>query len=51
MLTLQLARWLRPNVVLLDPELPSLSHADFARVVATELPEVRVVLLTDSAAK
>jgi DNA-binding NarL/FixJ family response regulator len=32
-------------------ELPSLSHADFARVIATELPEVRVVLLTDSAAK
>ena len=50
MLTLQLARWLRPDVLLLDPELPSLSHVDFARVVATELPEIRVVVLTGSAA-
>jgi DNA-binding NarL/FixJ family response regulator len=50
MLTLQLARWLRPDVLLLDPELPRLSHADFARVVATELPEIRVVVLTGSAA-
>jgi DNA-binding NarL/FixJ family response regulator len=49
-LALQLARWLQPKVVLLDPDLPSLSRADFARVVATELPDVRVVLLTGSAA-
>jgi DNA-binding NarL/FixJ family response regulator len=49
-LALKLARWLRPKVVLLDPDLPSLRGADFARVVATELPDVRVVLLTDSAA-
>lgn len=49
-LALQLARWLRPKVLLLDPDLPSLSRADFVRALATELPEVRVVLLTGSAA-
>lgn len=45
-LALQLARWLRPNVVLLDDDMPLLRGAEVAQVLARELPEVEVVLLT-----
>ena len=45
-LALQLVRRLRPNVALLDEDLPSLGGGAVARVLAAELPEVRVVILT-----
>jgi DNA-binding NarL/FixJ family response regulator len=45
-LALQLVRRLRPNVAVLDEDLPSLGGGAVARVLAAELPEVRVVILT-----
>lgn len=45
-LALQLARWLRPSVMLLDPHLRGLPGSDLAKALTTEIPEVRVVLLT-----
>jgi DNA-binding NarL/FixJ family response regulator len=48
-IALQLARWLRPNLMLIDPDLLSVRSAELARALATELPEVRLVLLTASA--
>jgi DNA-binding NarL/FixJ family response regulator len=43
---LQLVRRLRPNVALLDEDLSSFGGAAIARVLASELPDVRVVILT-----
>ena len=45
-LALQLARWLRPDVALLDDDMPVMGGPELARVLAKELPEVRVVVLT-----
>lgn len=45
-LALQLARWLRPNVALIDEDMPSFGGAAIARVLRSELPEPRVVVLT-----
>src|SRR5438445_6368081 len=48
-LALQLARWLRPDVALLDDDMPVMGGPELARVLAKELPEVRVVVLTTGA--
>jgi DNA-binding NarL/FixJ family response regulator len=48
-LALQLARWLQPDVALLDERLPKIGGLELARVFAAQLPEVRVVILTDGA--
>jgi DNA-binding NarL/FixJ family response regulator len=45
-LALQLVRWLRPDVALLDEDLPSFSGAAVARIISRELPAVRVVIMT-----
>lgn len=43
---LQLVRLLRPNVALIDEDMPSLGGAAIARILSSELPETRVVVLT-----
>jgi DNA-binding NarL/FixJ family response regulator len=45
-LALQLLRWLRPEIALLDQDMPSLCGAAIARVLRSELPEIRVVVLS-----
>ncbi len=45
-LALQLVRWLRPNIALLDESMPTLGGDALARVLASELPDVSVVVLT-----
>jgi len=45
-LALQLLRWLRPDVALLDEDMPSFGGAAIARVLSPELPKIRVVVLT-----
>jgi DNA-binding NarL/FixJ family response regulator len=47
-LALQLARWLRPNLLLLDEHLPAVRSREFAVALESELPDVRLVLLTGS---
>ena len=48
-LALQLAHWLQPDVALLDERLPKIGGLELARVLAAQLPEVRVVILTGGA--
>jgi DNA-binding NarL/FixJ family response regulator len=48
-LALQLARWLRPNLLLLDEHLPAVRSREFAVALESELPDVRLVLLTGCA--
>jgi DNA-binding NarL/FixJ family response regulator len=43
---LQLLRSLQPNVALLDEDMPSFGGAAIARIIRSELPDVRVVVLT-----
>jgi PleD family two-component response regulator len=43
---LQLLRRLRPDVALLDEDMPSFGGAAVARILRSELPELRVVVLT-----
>jgi len=43
---LELLRWLRPDVALVDEDMPSFGGAAIARVIGSELPETRVVVLT-----
>lgn len=43
---LTLLRWLRPDVALVDEDMPSFGGAAIARVIGSELPETRVVVLT-----
>jgi len=43
---LELARRLRPDVVLLDIRLPGMSGIDVARALRQDLPEIKVVILT-----
>ncbi|HEV8535101.1 MAG TPA: response regulator transcription factor [Candidatus Limnocylindria bacterium] len=43
---LQLARWLRPDVALLDADMPCFGGAAIARILASELPAVRVIVMT-----
>jgi DNA-binding NarL/FixJ family response regulator len=43
---LELLRRLRPDVALLDEDLPSFGGAAIARIIRRELPETRVVVLT-----
>ena len=45
-LALQLLRRLRPDVALLDEDMPCFGGAAIARVLRSELPETRVVVLT-----
>jgi two-component system, NarL family, response regulator DesR len=45
-LALQLARWLRPDVALLDEDMPSFGGAAVARILRSEQSEVRVVVMT-----
>jgi DNA-binding NarL/FixJ family response regulator len=45
-LALGLVRLLRPEVALLDQDLPSFGGSAIARVLKSELPETRVVVLT-----
>ncbi|MGH2471767.1 MAG: response regulator [Candidatus Limnocylindria bacterium] len=47
---LQLLRWLRPNVALLDEDMPSFGGAAIAHILRSELPETRVVVLTRAVA-
>ena len=47
-LALHLARWLQPDVALLDDDMPVLGGEQIARLLAAELPDVRVVILTSS---
>ena len=42
---LQMLRELRPNVALLDEDLPSFGGNAVARILKTELPEVQVMVL------
>ena len=43
---LELARKLRPDLILLDNSMPGLSGLDVARILARELPEIGIVFLT-----
>jgi len=45
-LALQLVRRLRPDVALIDEDMPSFGGAAIARVLRSELPETRVVVMT-----
>lgn len=45
---LQLLRRLRPDVALLDEDMPSFGGAAVARILRSELPETRVVVMTRS---
>jgi len=45
-MALQLVRWLRPDVALVDEDMPSFGGSAIARVLSSELPETRVVVLT-----
>jgi DNA-binding NarL/FixJ family response regulator len=47
---LELLRRLRPDVALVDEDMPSFGGAAIARVIRTELPETRVVVLTRATA-
>jgi DNA-binding NarL/FixJ family response regulator len=46
---LRLIRWARPDVALLDEDLPSFGGAAISRILRNELPETRVVVLTRAA--
>jgi DNA-binding NarL/FixJ family response regulator len=48
-LALQLTRWLRPNLLLLDEHLPAVRSREFAVALEAELPDVRLVLLSGTA--
>ena len=45
---LELLRRLRPDVALVDEDMPSFGGAAIARIIRTELPNTRVVVLTRS---
>ena len=45
---LQLLRRLRPDVALLDEDMPSFGGAAVARILRSELPQTRVVVMTRS---
>jgi DNA-binding NarL/FixJ family response regulator len=45
-LALQLLRRLRPDVALIDEDMPSFGGAAIARILRSELPETRVVVMT-----
>src|SRR5258705_1728578 len=45
-LALQLLRRLRPDVALLDEDMPCFGGAAIARVIRSEVPETRVVVMT-----
>jgi DNA-binding NarL/FixJ family response regulator len=47
---LELVRWLRPDVALIDEDMPSFGGGAIARILRTELPETRVVVLTRATA-
>jgi len=47
---LKLLRWLRPDVALVDEDMPSFGGATIARILRTEQPETRVVVLTRATA-
>jgi len=43
---LQLLRRLRPDVALIDEDMPSFGGAAIARVLRSELPDTRIVVMT-----
>ncbi|HKY51325.1 MAG TPA: response regulator [Candidatus Limnocylindria bacterium] len=45
---LGMLRLLRPDIALLDEDMAAFGGAAVARVIATELPDTRVVVLTDA---
>ena len=47
-LALKLLRLLRPDVALLDEDMPSFGGAAVARILRSELSEVRVVVMTST---
>ena len=49
-LALHLVRWLRPDVALVDEDMPAFGGAAIARILRSELPEVRVVVMTRTTA-
>jgi PleD family two-component response regulator len=46
---LELLRVLRPDVALVDEDMPSFGGAAIARIIRSELPDTRVVVLTRNA--
>jgi DNA-binding NarL/FixJ family response regulator len=46
---LQLARQLHPDVILMDIRMPNCSGLQATRLIKTELPEIKIVMLTTSA--
>jgi len=46
----ELARQLRPDVILMDVQMPGLSGPEATRRIKTELPDTKIVMLTVSAA-
>ena len=46
---LQLARNLRPNLILMDIRMPNCDGLKATRLIKTELPEIQIVMLTTSA--
>jgi DNA-binding NarL/FixJ family response regulator len=47
---IELVRWLKPDVALVDEAMPSFGGAAIARILRAELPETRVVVLTRATA-
>ena len=45
-LALQLLRRLRPDVALVDEDMPCFGGAAIARILRSELPETRIVVMT-----
>lgn len=48
---LELARQLRPDVILMDIEMPTLGGLAATRLIKAELPDIQIVMLTMSAAE
>jgi DNA-binding NarL/FixJ family response regulator len=46
---LLLLRWLRPDIAILDEDLPSFGGAAIARILRSELPDTRVVVMERAA--
>jgi DNA-binding NarL/FixJ family response regulator len=47
--TLQLARELHPDLILMDVRMPNCNGLEATRLIKTELPEINIVMLTTSA--
>jgi DNA-binding NarL/FixJ family response regulator len=45
---INLARSMRPDVILMDLKMPGTSGVEACRVISTEMPEIRIIILTVS---